>query len=78
MSSEQKTVLDSIDWDAMAQSVLDVFNHATAARNQGYFKDNNPLIIQAAAALAQVSAEQRAQREAAARKLSRSPIQPQG
>lgn len=71
MTQDSKTTLDGIDWDKIADALLDTFNAANHGRINGYSADSKlkqaELTVQAALALAQVSAEFRAQRDAAER-----------
>lgn len=68
MAQDGKTTLDSIDWDSIAQELLDTFNTASRARTEVYGTEAKnkqaEIAVQAALALAQVSAEARAAREA--------------
>lgn len=68
MAQDGKTTLDSIDWDSIAQELLDTFNTANRGRTEAYGAEGKnkqaEVAVQAALALAQVSAEARAAREA--------------
>ncbi len=67
MAKSTKTTLDKIDWDSIATELLATFNAANTLRTTAYGNDdrrhNAELAVQAALALAQVSAEARAVRE---------------
>ncbi len=71
MAQDSKTTLDGIDWDKIADALLDTFNTANHWRTEAYGAEARTqqaeLAVQAALALTQVSAEYRAQRDTAER-----------